>query len=242
MPKLFARKFLQDSSLMLIRCDPGKCQTGARHEDFGCPGEMDLSFNRFDTRNRHRCIFTETAETVQCRNSYSADPQETYVNYSAWKHEVERYAHRTRIQIDVPPFLIRIGDEVNDTELSGLHFDLSTREMSFDWETTFANFYRELAELDRRTQNDNDLAESVGRDCNRERRNIRRARIEQQRVQFGRTFDQQFGWPAADCDTEEEAWSYRSMRDWKDKLKLEWNANDVAADELDSWLTLPSID
>ena len=221
---------------MQIRVDPLKCNPRMWSEACGCrPVHEDFVFNRFDPEDGRRGIFTETAETAHKRRLASREEEfySTDFEIEARKRETGRYADQDDDQIDLPPCLIRIEDEVNDTELPGLEFDVSTRELSFEWEGIFAKFYRELAELDRRTQKRNDLPDSEQTVLSRDRRNIRRTRIQQQHDEFRSTLHEQLRWPADDSDTEYETSAYRSMRDWKDELNLPWNSEDIAVHEVD---------
>ncbi|KAF2661157.1 hypothetical protein K491DRAFT_479688 [Lophiostoma macrostomum CBS 122681] len=44
---------------------------------------------------------------------------------------------------DRPPFSLKVGDLINDTDLVDIVVDCKQREVSFNWRQTYANFFRE---------------------------------------------------------------------------------------------------
>ncbi|KAK7184515.1 hypothetical protein DPSP01_013939 [Paraphaeosphaeria sporulosa] len=46
---------------------------------------------------------------------------------------------------EMPNYTVRIGNTVNDTELSGLSIDIATRQIEFNWRHTLTLFFREQA-------------------------------------------------------------------------------------------------
>ncbi|KAF9730932.1 hypothetical protein PMIN06_005794 [Paraphaeosphaeria minitans] len=48
---------------------------------------------------------------------------------------------------EMPNYTVRIGNMVNDTELSGLSIDIATRQIEFNWRPTLTRFFREEALL-----------------------------------------------------------------------------------------------
>jgi hypothetical protein len=58
-----------------------------------------------------------------------------------WEENVNNY------KAEMPNYVIRIGDLVNDTELPGLRFDSAEREIQFEWREMLQLFFREHERL-----------------------------------------------------------------------------------------------
>ncbi|KAF2004627.1 hypothetical protein P154DRAFT_586207 [Amniculicola lignicola CBS 123094] len=58
-----------------------------------------------------------------------------------WEENVQKW------KPEMPNFVLRVEDLVNDTELPGLVFDRAQRAVGFEWRGMFANFYREVQRL-----------------------------------------------------------------------------------------------
>jgi hypothetical protein len=136
-PKLFAKKYLENPNLVQIWLD------------FGEGEESNLIFDRYEGGRNERVVFKERPAI---QSSYAGRPdtpqmqarqlQRERVKTATWSAGflVSAFALQTK-----PPWQVRIKTKANDTELPGLRSDAEKRELSFGWEGIFAAFYSEAA-------------------------------------------------------------------------------------------------
>lgn len=103
-------------------------------------------FNRYEQDNKHRCVFTETPDSIAKR--YKAYDGKMF---AAFEEIISLYLSTgsKSARFDLPPCRIKVGLRVNDTELPDLKYDSQKREISFEWEGMFTSFFREAAALER---------------------------------------------------------------------------------------------
>jgi hypothetical protein len=144
--KLFAKKYFENVNLVQIEPDFGS-------STLDCYGlhmqqlRATFNFNRYERNNKHRCVFTEILDSITKRD-------EAYDRkmFAAFEEKVKLYLGTTgqeSARFDLPPYRIRVGPRVNDTELPNLQYDSQKREISFEWEGMFTRFFREAAALEK---------------------------------------------------------------------------------------------
>jgi hypothetical protein len=131
--KLFSKKYLENGNLVQIEPDFGS-STLDRHGIHMQQLRSAFVFNRYEQGNKHRCVFTETPDSIVKRDrAYDrkmfATFEEKVILYLGTGSKSARF--------DFPPCRIRVGPRINDTELPNLKYDSQKREISFDWEGMF---------------------------------------------------------------------------------------------------------
>jgi hypothetical protein len=143
--KVFANKYLENGNLVQIEPDFGS-------STLDCYGlhmqqlRSTFVFNRYEQDNKHRCVFTETLDSITKRD-------EAYDRkmFAAFEEKLILYlgTGSKSARFDLPPCRIRVGPKVNDTELPNIAYDSQKREISFEWEGMFTRFFREAAAMER---------------------------------------------------------------------------------------------
>jgi hypothetical protein len=154
-PKVFAKKYLQNPDMMQIYIDCGT----SRVDGVNCQMGAEMVFDRYEGETNRRCVFREnpltTGRTTNC-NDEAFKQQYERVKSRAWRTGLEWYiggdpgAREEGGRFDLPPHQIRIKSKANDTELPKLEFDGSRRELSFEWEGMFDAFYSEAVRQEKR--------------------------------------------------------------------------------------------
>lgn len=157
-PKIFAKKYLQDPRMTCVSTDCGK------HEENSI-NVIDMRFDRFQDDKKTRCVFVEREDSKarHVKPDWPEDKRRRYEKhkYNNWVDCVRWYENKanededTNVEerrYDAPFYQIRVKTMANDTELTGLKIDLEAREVSFEWFGMFDNFFREQDEIDRRMQ------------------------------------------------------------------------------------------
>ena len=122
----------------------------------------EMVFDRYEGEASNRCVFKENpltagkashdAKSVLLVNDGSEPPPLTKVDeqrkFATWRRNLDVYLGGGRF--DLPPCQIRIKTKAMDTELPNLAFDVTKREISFDWKGMFDHFYGAGARLERR--------------------------------------------------------------------------------------------
>ncbi|KAK0343011.1 hypothetical protein LTS02_009445 [Friedmanniomyces endolithicus] len=144
-PKTFATKYLQDRKLLTIRF--GVCTAWS----YNYRQVPVLTFDRFDSDDTSRCIFSQDLDSIKHGESLSQDTQMAFD--MLWELIRVRYEFNPkaiRISLEEIPHVISIGDNANDTEMPALRLDMQRREISFEWKGMLDAFFCEAAEQDKR--------------------------------------------------------------------------------------------
>ena len=128
-------------------------------KDMKCMFTVEMFFDRLDQDNRARVVFKEGEETA----GFMRNPDEEYraayaqTKYGIWRNKIDMYtgveSNGTKQEggnPDMAPYVVSIYGASLDSELPGLEYDVSKREISFEWESMLNAFCIEYAELERR--------------------------------------------------------------------------------------------
>jgi hypothetical protein len=157
-PKVIARKYLEDPDLTQIHCD---CET-AYEQNLTCLMGSKLIFSHYE-ENKLRAVFKKCPEDKEddhcwmcshylavARREKSRDLDDFYMGRDVGDGMCLDCEGVTRGQrCDIPPYIIRIKWEAHDTELPNLEADFEKGEISFEWQGMLETFFRETAILDR---------------------------------------------------------------------------------------------
>ena len=153
-PKVFAKKYLENSDMVQIYFDLGEAGIGGSL----CFLEAELIFDRYEGKANERCVFTEHSSTGNTANGENDRFSQQYQHKknSVWRNGLSTYLGGSRGaredaggRFDLPPYQIRIKSRARDSDLPNLAFDFNKREISFEWEGMFLQFFRECTMLER---------------------------------------------------------------------------------------------
>jgi hypothetical protein len=150
-PKIFAKKYLENQDMVQIYFDLG-CE---RIEGSNCFMAAEMVFNRYEGEGNKRCVFAEHTLT---NGSARREPDEFSQKYERrktllWRDGLSMYlgsdvgAREDGGRFDLPSYQIRIKSRARDSELPRLAFDFDKREISFEWERMFTQFFLESTML-----------------------------------------------------------------------------------------------
>lgn len=150
-PKVVARKYLEDPDMVQIYFDLG-CE---RIEGSNCFMAAEMVFNRYEGEAKERCVFTEHSSTGGSARMNSDEFSKKYERRKTllWRDGLSMYlggdpgAREDGGRFDLPPYQIRIKSRARDSELPNLAFELNKRELSFEWERMFTQFFLESTML-----------------------------------------------------------------------------------------------
>lgn len=133
----------------------------ARIEGVNCMMGAEMVFDRYAGKANSRSVFKESFTTARRNggNSEAFNEQYDRIKFGIWREKIALYlgadpgARKDGGRFDLPPYQIRIKSRANDSELPGFEHDFQKREISFEWEGMFANFYHETAMLRKREDN-----------------------------------------------------------------------------------------
>lgn len=129
-------------------------------EGVNCMMGIDMVFDRYEGEKRNRSVFRE-GTTISGNTSGDSEAfarQYERAKYDTWEEGLSMYigadsgAKRQGGRFDLPPYQIRFKTKANDTELPKLEYDFEKREISFEWEGMFAEFYHEAVLQRKREQ------------------------------------------------------------------------------------------
>jgi hypothetical protein len=152
--KVFAKKYLEDPDMVQVYFNCGRTII----EGVNCMMGVEMVFDRYAGQANSRRVFAQSPTTGRrtSRNSKAFNEQCDRTKFGAWQRHIEMYlgadpgARDDGGRFDLPPNQVRMKSKANDSELPGLEYNLRKREISFEWEGMFANFYREVAMLAKR--------------------------------------------------------------------------------------------
>ena len=153
-PKVFAKKYLENSDMVQIYFDLDEAKIGGSI----CPMEAEMVFDRYEGKANKRCVFAEHSSTGNTANGENDrfSQQYQYKKDSVWRDGLSTYlggspgAKEGAVgRFDLPPYQIRIKSRARDSDLPNLAFDSNKREISFEWEGMFLQFFRECTMLER---------------------------------------------------------------------------------------------
>jgi len=115
----------------------------------------EMVFSRYEGEANKRCVFTESSST---NGRARMEPNSFNQKYERCKHRVwrdglSRYlgsyagAREDGGRFDLPPYQIRFKSRARDSELPKLAFEFKKREISFEWERMFTQFFLESTML-----------------------------------------------------------------------------------------------
>jgi hypothetical protein len=163
-PKLFAKKYLEDPAMVQIHFDLGRV---------GCDGRIsnmvvDMVFDRYEGDDtKAHCVFAENPLTTGAiirylsgagqrayerkKNARLRKKMATYLGSSSANGDpaaaatAAKKSARGRARFDLPPYQVRIKSKANDTTLPNLKLNLQNprTEVSFEWHGMFAAFFSE---------------------------------------------------------------------------------------------------
>ena len=142
---VYAKKYLENGNLVQI--EPKFCSSAQDSYRFHSQRlTATFVFDRYEGANKRRCIFTEAPDSFKRR-----DKAYEGTMFAALQQKVELYLGTDSKdgRFDIPPYRVRVGPKVNDTELPGLKYDPQKREISFELEGAFTCFFREAAVMER---------------------------------------------------------------------------------------------
>jgi hypothetical protein len=161
-PKLFAKKYLEDPAMVKIHFDLGTVGAGGKVPNM----VVDMVFDRYEGATKDRCVFAENPLTTGARIHYLSEPgwrayerkksarlRRKFATYlgsraSATPAVAATAAKKSRRgRFDLPPHRIQIKSTANDTQLPNLALNLKTHrsEISFEWHGMLAAFFSEAA-------------------------------------------------------------------------------------------------
>jgi hypothetical protein len=164
-PKLFAKKYLEDPAMISLHFDLGRVGCEGRISDM----VVDMVFDRYEGDDtKARCVFAENPLTTGAIIRYLSEAGQrayerkksarlrkkmaVYLGSSANGDPAaatvaKKSARGRRARFDLPPYQIRIKSKANDTELPNLKLNLQNNrtEVSFEWHGMFAAFFSEAA-------------------------------------------------------------------------------------------------
>lgn len=128
-----------------------------RIESSMCYLAVEMVFNRYEGQANERCVFTEHSSTSGMGVAKSNVDEWIKIyertKSAIWGRGLSKYlgadarSRETGGQFDLAPYHIRIKTKAADSELPNLEFDISKRELSFEWEGMFDRFFREWTVL-----------------------------------------------------------------------------------------------
>ena len=151
-PKIFARKYLKDPDMVQIYFDLGSQEV----EGSNCSMAVEMVFDRYEGEAKERCVFAEHSSTGGSgarRNSKVFNQKYERKKDYLWRDGLSTYlgddagARADGGRFDLPPYQIRIKTKALDSKLPKLSVDGKEREISFEWEGMFAQFFLEAKML-----------------------------------------------------------------------------------------------
>jgi hypothetical protein len=150
-PKVFAKKYLENPDMVQMYFDLG----GERIEGEECFMAAKLVFSRYEGEFNKRCVFTESSSTNGRARMEPNSFNQKYerCKHRVWRDGVKRYlgihagVRKDGGRFDLPPHQICIKSRARDSELPKLAFESNKREISFEWEGMFTQFFLESAML-----------------------------------------------------------------------------------------------
>lgn len=115
----------------------------------------EMVFDRYEGEANQRCVFAEHTSTNGSARRESDGSVQKYERRKTllWRDGLSMYlggdpgARDDGGRFDLPPYQIRIKSRARDSELPKLAFDSNKREISFEWERMFTQFFLESTML-----------------------------------------------------------------------------------------------
>lgn len=150
-PKFFAKKYLENPDMVRIYFDLGCERIGSSN----CYMAAEMVFNRYEGEVNERCVFTEHSPTSDSTRRNFDEFTQKYERRKTllWRDGLSIYlggdpgAREDGGRFDLPPYQIRIKSRARDSELPNLAFERNKRELSFEWEHMFTQFFLESTML-----------------------------------------------------------------------------------------------
>jgi len=137
---IFRERYLQDPIMTELRL----------HPDDEVHPNAKMHFDRFDTEDDSRCVFTEEKNT-----SLLSAPSALQPSDPVWTKYVSNYLSRNDTEEELwrgfkyPAHSIRVKGIINDTELPGIRVDYDKGEVSFQWLPMFERLFREAHAIEK---------------------------------------------------------------------------------------------
>jgi len=122
--KVYAKKYLENGNLVQVQPECGSSTLDSYHF-FLSKLTATFVFDRYEGANKHRCVFTETSDSITNRDKAYDSRM-----FAAFEEKVKLYlgTDSKGARFDIPPHRVRVGPKVNDTELPGLKYGPRKRD------------------------------------------------------------------------------------------------------------------
>lgn len=147
-PKIFAKKYLEDPDMVQIDFDLGATKT----DNGVCWIGVEMVFDRCKGETKKRCVFAQhpSKRGNGMWDTPGLGEKSRRTKSRVWGEGLAKYlggnsgAREDCGRFDLPPYQIRIEGRAWDSELPNLEFDAGKMEMSFEWEGVFSRCFLEL--------------------------------------------------------------------------------------------------